>query len=147
MVIKKHSPNPVDIYVGARFRQLRTVHGLTQEQIANKLGLPFQQIQKYEKGTNRISASRLYQISKILDVQPNHFFVGYETREDENSTVIFFKEDTRRKIGIIAAKMQTHTKAEQKFLFDTFKGLSDGIKGALPPAIDVQRQKKQRTFG
>ena len=70
--------HPVDIYVGTRLRSLRAMRRVSQTDIAEKLGLSFQQVQKYENGTNRISASKLYSISKILNVQPNYFFEGLE---------------------------------------------------------------------
>jgi transcriptional regulator with XRE-family HTH domain len=66
-------PNPVDKFVGSRVRMRRLMLGMSQEKLADALGLTFQQIQKYEKGTNRVSASRLQPISQILEV-PIHFF-------------------------------------------------------------------------
>lgn len=69
-------PNPTDKYVGSRVRMRRMMLGLSQEKLADALGLTFQQIQKYEKGTNRISASRLQAISQILDAPVHFFFEG-----------------------------------------------------------------------
>ncbi len=69
-------PNPVDIQVGSRLRQRRTSLGMTQQYLAAALNLSFQQIQKYERGINRISASRLYQFSQILNVSIGYFFEG-----------------------------------------------------------------------
>jgi transcriptional regulator with XRE-family HTH domain len=69
-------PNPIDQHVGARVRMRRILAGLSQEKLGEALDLTFQQIQKYEKGTNRIGASRLQQISKILQVPPSFFFEG-----------------------------------------------------------------------
>lgn len=68
--------NPVDIYVGNRLRLRRTLNGMSQERLGEAVGLTFQQIQKYEKGANRIGASRLYQFSQILSVPPSFFFDG-----------------------------------------------------------------------
>jgi transcriptional regulator with XRE-family HTH domain len=68
------SPNPIDVHVGRRVRQRRKTLGVTQERLAEDLGLTFQQVQKYEKGTNRIGASRLQQIANILKVPPQFFF-------------------------------------------------------------------------
>jgi transcriptional regulator with XRE-family HTH domain len=68
-------PNPVDIHVGARIRRRRVLLGLSQEKLAHAIGLTFQQVQKYERGTNRVSASRLYQLAKVLGV-PISFFFG-----------------------------------------------------------------------
>lgn len=67
-------PNPVDVHVGSRVRLRRMVLGISQEKLGERMNLTFQQIQKYEKGTNRIGASRLFQLSRILDVPVNFFF-------------------------------------------------------------------------
>lgn len=70
------TPNPVDKYVGSRVRMRRIMLGLSQEKLGDALGLTFQQIQKYEKGTNRIGASRLHQIADILQVPVSFLFEG-----------------------------------------------------------------------
>jgi transcriptional regulator with XRE-family HTH domain len=67
-------PSPVDIHVGARVRQRRVLLGMTQTVLADALGLTFQQVQKYERGTNRISASRLYELGRVLEVSIGYFF-------------------------------------------------------------------------
>lgn len=67
-------PDPVDIHVGNRVRQRRTLLGMSQEKLGHALGLTFQQVQKYERGANRMGASRLHQISRILDVPVEYFF-------------------------------------------------------------------------
>lgn len=67
-------PNPVDIYVGEKLKKRRKLLGLSQTQMADMLGISFQQIQKYEKGTNRISASRLVDLSNVLEVNITYFF-------------------------------------------------------------------------
>ena len=72
----KMAPNPVDRHVGARLRMRRMMLPMSQEKLGKALGLTFQQIQKYEKGTNRIGASRLQQISQILQVPVSFFFEG-----------------------------------------------------------------------
>ena len=73
-MIKKSSPDPVDIHVGARVRLRRTLLGMSQEKLGKALGLTFQQVQKYERGANRIGSSRLFQLSRILDVPVSFFF-------------------------------------------------------------------------
>ena len=70
----KRSMNPIDAHVGARVRLRRMLIGMSQEKLGEMLGVTFQQIQKYEKGANRIGASRLYEVSKILDVPVQFFF-------------------------------------------------------------------------
>ena len=67
-------PHPIDIHVGSRVRMRRVLLGMSQEELGRNLGLTFQQVQKYEKGTNRVSASRLAQIAEILGVTPMFFF-------------------------------------------------------------------------
>ena len=67
-------PSPVDVHVGARVRLRRTLLGMTQSKLGDALGLTFQQVQKYEKGANRIGSSRLYDLSRVLDVPIEHFF-------------------------------------------------------------------------
>ena len=68
------SPPPVDLHVGRRMRLRRNLLGISQETLAHKLGLTFQQVQKYERGLNRISSSRLFDISKVLNVRVSYFF-------------------------------------------------------------------------
>lgn len=67
-------PNPIDVHVGNRIRLRRTLLGLSQEKLAALLGLTFQQVQKYEKGMNRVGASRLWDISKVLETPINFFY-------------------------------------------------------------------------
>ena len=67
---------PVDVYVGSRLRLRRTQIGMSQEKLAAALGITFQQVQKYERGVNRISASRLLQVAQALDVPLSYFFAG-----------------------------------------------------------------------
>lgn len=67
-------PNPVDVYVGSRIQVRRQMLGLTQEKLASLLGLTFQQVQKYEKGGNRIGASRMWDIAKVLGVNVEFFY-------------------------------------------------------------------------
>ena len=70
--------NSVDVHVGNRLKLRRTMVGMSQDRLGQMVGLTFQQIQKYEKGANRIGASRLYQFATLLDVPPAYFFEGLE---------------------------------------------------------------------
>jgi transcriptional regulator with XRE-family HTH domain len=74
--LQKKSPNQVDRHIGSRVRARRLMLGMSQEKLADALGLTFQQVQKYEKGVNRIGASRLLHIAGILDVSIEFFFEG-----------------------------------------------------------------------
>jgi len=71
-------PNPVDVYVGSRVRLRRTLLGLSQEKLGEAIGLTFQQVQKYERGANRIGASRLWDLSRVLDCPVSYFFEDME---------------------------------------------------------------------
>jgi transcriptional regulator with XRE-family HTH domain len=70
----KGFPNPIDVHVGARIRRRRTLLGISQERLAEAIGLTFQQVQKYEKGANRVSSSRLMDMAQALDVPLSYFF-------------------------------------------------------------------------
>jgi transcriptional regulator with XRE-family HTH domain len=85
MQIKKKTPNPIDVYVGSRIRLRRNMLGLSQEKLAEGLGITFQQVQKYEKGSNRVGASRLQAVSNILNVPVSFFFDDGPTELTEGS--------------------------------------------------------------
>ena len=78
------APNPTDRHVGSRVRMRRMMLSMSQEKLGDALGLTFQQVQKYEKGTNRIGASRLQQISNILQVPVSFFFEGAPNQGSAN---------------------------------------------------------------
>ena len=71
---REHRPSPIDVHVGGRVRLRRTLMGLSQERLGEALGLTFQQVQKYERGVNRIGASRLFDLARVLDVPIGFFF-------------------------------------------------------------------------
>lgn len=74
--MKKGKPNPDDVFVGSKIRQQRAAKKMSQMALADAIGLTFQQVQKYEKGTNRVGSSRMMQIANALDVEPSFFFEG-----------------------------------------------------------------------
>ena len=88
MIKKNHEgpkrPKDVDTYVGSRVRMRRKMQGMSQEKLGDELGITFQQIQKYEKGTNRIGAGRLHNISEILGVPVSFFFPPSESSNDQS---------------------------------------------------------------
>src|SRR5215208_965481 len=108
LMINKKQPNPIDIHVSSRVRLRRMMLGMSQEKLGEHLGITFQQIQKYEKGTNRIGASRLQNISTVLAVP-----------------VSFFFEDAPGPIGISAAGMGESRPAS--YMTD-FLSSSEGIQ-------------------
>lgn len=80
-------PNPIDLYVGTKIRARRKVLGISQEKLADSLGLTFQQVQKYERGANRVSASKLYETAKTLQVSVSHFFPPEDATEAPNDDI------------------------------------------------------------
>lgn len=89
----KKTPNPIDKHVGSRVRMRRMMLSMSQEKLGDSLNLTFQQVQKYEKGTNRIGASRLYQIGQILSVPVQFFYDDYGQGE-QRPQVDGFAEDS-----------------------------------------------------
>ncbi len=94
----KDFPNPIDVHVGHRIRQRRALRGLSQEKVAEALGLTFQQVQKYERGTNRVGSSRLYDLTRILGVPISYFFEEMEASVAAKSP--------SRVMGVPVSKMQ-----------------------------------------
>lgn len=125
-------PHQVDLHVGQRLRQRRTLLGMTQQKLADAVGIKFQQIQKYESGANRISASRLWVIARALEVPVSHFFEGlteeeraiHEGHEDDEGVIapeVFHQKET---IDLIRAYYNLK-EAPRKRLLDLAKTLAD----------------------
>jgi transcriptional regulator with XRE-family HTH domain len=93
MIENKKRPNPTDIHVGSRIRLRRNMLGMSQEKLGENLGITFQQVQKYEKGTNRVGASRLQAIASILEV-PVSFFFDDAPGQSENAAKGFAEENS-----------------------------------------------------
>jgi len=83
--MNKKRPNPIDVHVGSRIRLRRNMLGFSQERLGESLGITFQQIQKYEKGTNRVGASRLQAIASILNTPVSFFFEGAPDEDGTNA--------------------------------------------------------------
>src|SRR5215470_1681755 len=92
------NPNPIDVHVGSRVRLRRTLLGMSQQRLGDAIGLTFQQVQKYERGANRVGSSRLFQLARVLDVPVSYFFeeMSAETtaRAKAVATDPGFAEDT-----------------------------------------------------
>jgi len=119
--IMKH---PVDVHVGKRVRHRRWMVGMTQQQLADKVGIKFQQIQKYETGMNRVSASRLWDISEALSVPVSFFFEGLDARnsslEEIDGDILADKEAL-----MLVRSYYAIPEAQRRRLFDLAKVLSD----------------------
>jgi transcriptional regulator with XRE-family HTH domain len=101
MNLEQRRPNPIDIHVGSRVRLRRITLGMSQEKLGGRLGITFQQIQKYERGTNRVSASRLQEAARALGVPAAYFF------EDAPGDAPAIVGDTERGFSAIVAFLLT----------------------------------------
>ncbi len=88
--------NPIDVHVGARLRARRTLVGLSQTALGDAMGITFQQMQKYESGRNRISASRLYDVSKLLDIDIGYFFDEMDRTIESESPARLIQQKSKR---------------------------------------------------
>ncbi len=97
----KKNPNPVDVYVGQRLRMRRMLMGMSQSKLGEQINLTFQQVQKYEKGTNRIGASRLFEFSKVLDVPVQYFFENIDVPSSLSGITSLCEKETNEKHDVI----------------------------------------------
>ncbi len=135
---REHRPSPIDSHVGSRVRLRRTLLGLSQEKLGEALGLTFQQVQKYERGVNRIGASRLFDLARVLDVPISFFFddlpdsvggaavtrraYGFAEQQQEG-----FEDDTlhrRETLELVRAYYRITDPSIRKRVFDLIKTLS-----------------------
>ncbi|MCG5239802.1 helix-turn-helix domain-containing protein [Azospirillum doebereinerae] len=133
-------PNPIDIHVGARLRLRRTLLGLSQEKLGEAVGITFQQLQKYERGSNRISASRLYNLSQVLGVPVSYFFDDMPSPDsvETESLVALPPSETdefesmarRETLELVRAYYRIEDPSVRKRTFDLLKALG-GDKLAL----------------
>ncbi len=126
--IAEDGPDPVDVHVGKRLRQRRTLLGMSQEKLAQAFGVSFQQVQKYERGANRISASRLYLLTKILDVPVTYFFEGLPTvtptQADTEAADTPDRMTSRETLELVRAYYRISDPVVRKRLVDLARALS-----------------------
>ena len=134
---RDHRPSPIDAHVGSRVRLRRTLLGMSQEKLGDALGLTFQQVQKYERGVNRIGASRLFDLARVLDVPISFFFddmpdalgnptgarrsFGFAESQDG------FEDDTlhrRETLELVRAYYRITDPSVRKRVFDLIKSLA-----------------------
>jgi transcriptional regulator with XRE-family HTH domain len=127
-----NTANPVDLHVGARVRMRRKFLGLSQTDLAAALGLTFQQVQKYERGSNRVSASKLYEISKYLKAPVTYFFEGYAEGEtpdgfSESNSEKFVHEFlmTTEGIELAAAYPRIKSAKHRRKILDLVRSLAE----------------------
>ena len=115
----------VDVHIGQRLRMRRKLAGLSQEQLAERLGVTFQQVQKYEKGTNRISASRLFGAARLLSVPVSYFFEGLATPEAEAEHAIPMTRD-------------------EHDLLLAFRSAREDVRGPFIALVQASREQPER---
>lgn len=134
-------PNPVDIHVGSRLRLRRTLLGMSQEKLGEAVSLTFQQIQKYERGANRMGSSRLYQMSQILDVPISFFFddmnaAAKASAPGMSEDIPAYKADqlTRREtLELVRAYYSIDNAHVRKRIFELVKAISKKENGDAAP--------------
>ena len=134
--VRKPRAKPLDGHIGQRLRQRRTLIGMSQEKLADAVGLTFQQIQKYEKGTNRIGASRLWQFCRVLDVPPSYFFEAISSTpyaDEPMSAIVTVPTKGRSKdpltrrqtLELVRAYYRISDPNVRRNIFDLVKNLSE----------------------
>ena len=134
VIVLTSNPNPVDVHVGRRVRLRRTLLGMSQEKLGEALGLTFQQIQKYERGANRIGSSRLYKLSQVLDVPISFFFDDMDAQVAEangagmaESGQAAFETDQlarRESLELVRAYYRIQEPAVRKRVFELVKSIA-----------------------
>ena len=131
----KHAPrsaNPVDVHVGTRLRLRRQVLKMSQERLGDSLGVTFQQIQKYERGANRVGASRLWKMSQVLSVPVEFFFEGLNTdlplegvAEDEQRPIIYDFINSHDGVALAMAVSKIKSKPVRRRILELARSLAD----------------------
>lgn len=133
LTVAEDGPRPVDVHVGNRVRLRRTLLGMSQEALGKAVGLTFQQIQKYERGANRIGASRLYEFARILDIPVSYFFeeMTDELRgadADDRDVEVATDDDPlseRETLELVRAYYRIKDKAKRDALFQMINTMAD----------------------
>ncbi len=125
------SPNPVDIHVGTRVRLRRQVMKMSQEKLGSQLGVTFQQVQKYERGANRVGASRLWKMSQVLDVPIGFFFDGLsqasgsaEFAEDDQLPIVYDFINSSDGVALAKALTQIKSKSVRRQILELARSLA-----------------------
>ncbi|GAB4394700.1 MAG: hypothetical protein Tsb0032_22280 [Kiloniellaceae bacterium] len=141
-------PNPVDVHVGSRVRLRRTLLGMSQEKLGEAIGLTFQQVQKYERGANRVGASRLFDLSRVLDVPVGFFFdempddVAASSPAQRPGRDMPFPEQEldpmvkRETLELVRAYYKIEEPSVRKRLFEMTKALAAASGGLVSKAED-----------
>lgn len=144
------NPHPVDVHVGKRLRLRRSILGMSQEAIGKSIGVTFQQIQKYERGINRMGASRLYDFGRALNVPVSYFFEGFgdyvqpdamELSAAENESKVFEHEDinSRETLEIMRVYSRIKSPAVRKRIIELIRAFAE-------EAETERTEKREKVF-
>jgi len=132
--MSKHGPrsaNPIDVHVGTRVRLRRLVMKMSQEKLGDQLGVTFQQVQKYERGANRVGASRLWKMSQVLDVPVGYFFDGLgqiagaeEFAEDDQLPIVYDFINSSDGVALAKALSQIKSKSVRRQILELARSLA-----------------------
>lgn len=128
---EEKTPNPIDIHVGSRVRLRRLLLGLSQEKLGDELGVTFQQVQKYERGANRIGASRLYRVAEVLQVPVGFFFEGLDSiaaggfAEDDQTPLIDDFINSPEGVALASAFARIREPSVRRKLLELARTLAD----------------------
>ncbi len=129
------SPNPVDIHVGTRVRLRRQLLKMSQEKLGDQLGVTFQQVQKYERGTNRVGASRLWKMSQVMDVPVSFFYDGLgedmpsaEFGEDDQTPIVYDFINSTDGVALAMAVSKIENKAVRRQVLELARALASDTK-------------------
>ncbi|MGP1394068.1 MAG: helix-turn-helix domain-containing protein [Inquilinaceae bacterium] len=135
-------PHPIDVHVGSRLRLRRTLLGMSQEKLGEAIGLTFQQVQKYERGANRIGASRLHDLSRVLDVPVAFFFEDAPSAKASRAQAAGMAEDAepytpdpmakRETLELVRAYYRIHNPALRRRVFDLIKAIANSETQGQP---------------
>jgi len=127
------SSNPIDVHVGTRIRMRRQILNMSQEKLGEALGVTFQQVQKYERGTNRVGASRLWAISRVLDVPISFFYDGLENdfqyeqaAENDQMPIIYDFINSSDGVALAKAVSKIKNKAVRRQILELARSLAAG---------------------
>ncbi len=133
-MINKHAPrsaNPVDVHVGSRIRMRRQILKMSQEKLGDQLGVTFQQVQKYERGANRVGASRLWRLSQVLDVPIAFFFEGLtneieagEFADGDQMPIVYDFINSSDGVALAKAVSQIKSKAVRRQILELARSLA-----------------------
>lgn len=154
--MNQKKPNPIDVHVGSRIRLRRMMLEISQEKLGDALGITFQQVQKYEKGSNRVGASRLQEIARALDINVGFFFedapdsngnaLNNGMAEEKSGTYVVDFISSSEGLQLVRAFLSIPDRKQRRALIDLMRTIADGHKQqGLPASQSINTVGRDRT--